>query len=106
MRSNTPPSSSHLVLLSQKTSQLVRHDLSLVDPKLAMPSHYLLFLMPTYGFLHDLSIGGRSEADQPVVLWIVLLAGFEDECKICLSPASLGISPSLMAFQRWQKVAS
>lgn len=60
-------------------------DLSLVEPKLAIPSHH--HIMSTNGLLHDLSTGGRSEAEQPVVLWIVLLAPFEDERKIGLSSA-------------------
>lgn len=55
--------------------------------------------------LHDLSTGGRSEADQPVVLWIVLLALFEDELKTCLSPV-LGISPISWPFSSFVKSLS
>lgn len=54
----------------------------------------------TSGFLHDPSTEGRNEADQSVALLLVLLALSED----CLSPV-FGISPALMAFERWQNAA-
>lgn len=54
-----------------------------------------LLPVPSYatnGFLHNPSTGGRHKADQSVVLLLVLLALYEDEHKICLSPV-FGISP-------------
>lgn len=106
MKSTALPLPTNSVISFTEAMKLVRCDLPLVNECWLFPVTFVSFLCPGICSKRTWSIifpRNQREANQLVVLWIVLLAFLKDVCKVCLSTGIRGSAWSLQPFKNYRE---